>query len=229
MKSFTRKVGLLIASSLFGASIANAEITDNHAWAAVATNGSFKKDGKLLYWFDGHARYGDDASDLQTTIFRPAIGWKLENNIKLFAGYARVTGHRVGANIEEDRFWQQAITPLGTIAGGNLSSRSRFEFRFRDDLGNDTGYRFRQMLLWSKESSIDNLSFVISDEIFIPSNDTDWGQRSGFDQNRAFFGISYKINPSATISPGYMHNYINRPAGENQINHVLSTNLIWKF
>ena len=67
--------------------------------------------------------------------------------------------------------------------------RTRFEQRFVES-GNDTGLRLRQFLRAQRElPGCPPLMLVCWDEIFFDLNDTDWGQSSGFGQNRIFAGL----------------------------------------
>ena len=48
---------------------------DLQGWTALAASGPINH-SRLLFWFDGHARFGDDASALDTSIIRPGLGWQ---------------------------------------------------------------------------------------------------------------------------------------------------------
>ena len=204
---------------------AHANDSDFQAWSALAISGPATQDSRFLLWFDGHARFRDDASELGTSIIRPGIGWKATDKVNLWAGYARVTGHRDGLpDIEEDRAWQQATYPITEIFGGRLSGRTRFEQRFRSDLGDDTGYRLRQFNRWARPIEGTDWSYVVANETFLGLNNTDWGQRDGFDQNRAFLGLAWKAAPKARVEFGYLNNHING-AVDDQTNHNVSAAL----
>ncbi len=58
-------------------------------------------------------------------------------------------------------------------------------------------------------------------------NNTDWGARSGFDQNRFFFGLGYKLNESGSLSleVGYLNQYLYRRSATDRMNHIFSVNL----
>ena len=210
----------LLITALLPASFAHA--ADNQLWSAVAMTAQASKDSDWRLWFDGHARFADDAGRLGVSIIRPGIGYRVSDKLTMWLGYARVTIHP-GEDIDEDRIWQQATYPLGTVAGGGLSGRSRLEQRFRD-ADNDTGLRFRQMLRWAHPIGESDFGVVLWDEIFVGLNDAEWGQRDGFGQNRAFAGVSYKPSPRIRTEFGYMHNRIRRP-GPDQTNHILSLTL----
>ena len=201
---------------------ASAHADDFQQWNAIAMTAEASADSDWLLWFDGHARFTDDASELGVTILRPGIGYRVADTLSLWLGYARVTLHP-GENIDEDRIWQQATYPLGSLLGGGLSGRSRLEQRFRDG-GSDTGHRFRQFLRWSRPLGDSNFSVVLWDELFVGLNDTEFGQPSGFDQNRAFVGLAMKPSPRLRAEFGYLNNRIRR-SGPDQTNHILSLTL----
>jgi hypothetical protein len=68
-------------------------------------------------------------------------------------------------------------------------------------------------------------SLVGSNELFINANTVDWGPVAGFDQNRVFVGVGYKIDSSLRAEVGYMNQYINRDLNYDRDFHLLSLNL----
>ena len=221
-----------IIAALFPMLLAtNAVSGDNdfQAWSQIAINGSATKDSRFLLWFDGHARYGDDASRLATSIVRPGIGWKATDKLNLWVGYARVRNPQDGLDIKEDRIWQQATYPIVSIFGGTLTGRSRLEQRTRDDFGDDTGNRLRQMVRWSKPLKNPDYSLILATELFVGLDDTDWGQRSGFDQNRAYAAIGWQAAKKTRLEFGYLHNNINSAGSSNTTNNVFSVGLFHKL
>ncbi len=200
---------------------------DNQGWTAFSVTGPITEDGRFLVWFDAHARYRDDATDLDTTILRPGVGWKVSDDLSLWGGYARVTSHREGPNIEEDRIWQQATYKVSEILGGALSGRTRFEQRFRNT-GSDTGLRLRQAFRWARPIEGTDWSYVLANETFIGLNDTDWGQESGYGQNRAFAGLAWKAASNVRLEAGYLNNHIDG-AGGDRTNHNLSVALFFSL
>lgn len=204
--------------------------SDFQAWNAVILTGPIKEESRLLLWFDGHARYRDDANDLGVTIVRPALGWRATGKLDLWAGYARVVSREDGVpDIEEDRFWQQATFPLPSVFGGNMGGRSRLEQRWRPEDGDDTGFRFRQFVRWARPIGASDFSFVVWDELFINLNDADWGQRGGFDQNRLFAGTAWHVTDSVRIEGGYLNNVLETPTNAVQVNHNFSVALFWNL
>ena len=110
----------------------------DQSWAGVFFSGTPIKDSKLLVWLDGHARFRDGAEDIDVSIVRPGIGWRVSPTVDLYVGIASVTQHRDTGDIEERRLWQQAVYQIADFAGGKLTGRTRLEQRFRE-AGDDTG------------------------------------------------------------------------------------------
>ena len=71
----------------------------------------------------------------------------------------------------------------------------------------------------------------IWDEVFIHLNDTNFGARTGFNQNRLFAGIGWDHDPQDRWRSeiGYLYQEVNIPgAGNNISNHIVSLNLFRK-
>lgn len=193
----------------------------DQVWSAVTVSGPVAKDSRWLVWFDGHARFREGGDTLDTIILRPGVGYRVNDRMDVWVGYAHVTNRRPGVDTEEHRLWQQATYTIAQIAGGNLTGRTRFEQRFRDG-GDDTGLRLRQFVRWSRPLGDTPLSAVVSNEIFIALNDTDWGQRGGYDQNRAFVGLAYAVTPKFRVEAGYLNQQIDGGSAPDTRNDNLS-------
>lgn len=198
---------------------------DTQLWSAVFVNGPATKDGRLLLWFDGHARVRIAGDELDVSILRPGLGWRVSPKLDVWAGYARVTTYRNGPDLQEDRLWQQATYHVTELAGGRLSGRTRLEQRFRET-GDDTGWRLRQTLRYARPIENTPVSFVFNNEAFFGLNDANWGQRSGFDQNRAFVGGAWQASKQLRIEAGYLNHHINgHGSGLGRTNHNASVSL----
>lgn len=205
--------------------ISPARAQDTQLWTALISNGPVKKDSRLLLWFDGHARYSDDVSRLGVSILRPAIGYKLNNNISLWTGYAYVVSRADGRNnIIDQRIWQQATYSIGQGDWGSLSGRTRLEQRFLNT-GDDTGYRLRQFVRYTKPLA-PKWKFVAWNEIFIALNDTDFGAEDGLDQNRTFVGANFAVSKRFSLEAGYLLNRLRRPGADGLTNHNISLNFV---
>ncbi|MDQ0448700.1 DUF2490 domain-containing protein [Methylobacterium aerolatum] len=212
----------LLASLLVAGTPVPALANDAQLWFNTTLFGSV---GDLAYYAEVQPRFGDDISKLDQFFFRPALGWKINDNLKLYQGYAYVED-RGGSTVRiEDRSFQEINWTIGEFNGVKASSRTRFEQRWRSD-GRDVGFRVRSQLraaapLTDRKGSVAALGWT---EVFVALNDADWGPRAGFDQVRTFAGIEIPIGDKSTVELGYLNRLIqSRTATETD--HVLSINL----
>ncbi|WP_269513725.1 DUF2490 domain-containing protein [Brevundimonas subvibrioides] len=180
---------------------------DNQVWTAAFASGPVREGGKVLAWWDSHARFRDEGDHLDTTLLRAGVGWRASPRLDLWAGYAHITQRRPGPDTVEHRAWQQATYPIADLAGGRLTGRTRLEQRFREGT-DDTGWRVRQFVRWSRPVASSDFSVVLSNETFVTLNRTDWGQSGGYDQNRAFAGVGWQMTPKFRLEAGYMNQHV---------------------
>lgn len=230
---------LAIGWLALGTGVATAQtLDDTGLWLAALGNGEIKatsnNETPLLWWFDAHYRLRDDTNGFNQAIIRPGLGIALSEQQALWVGYAWIPNSPVsGSDFDEHRFWQQwtAAQSYDDLPWGDLRQlhRSRFEQRWVET-GNDVGLRWRQML---REQLIltdsPQWSLIAWDELFFNLNDTDWGAKAGFDQNRAFLGVGYKRCPKAPIRTevGYLNQFVNSQGGTDGMNHILSINFFF--
>ncbi|GKS70314.1 protein of unknown function [Nitrosomonas sp. PY1] len=241
-------VALLSISSVKQA-FADATAEDFQVWGAVFSQGNFGFINsnnpdlkKFRWWMEGQGRFGNDATQFTQSLIRPGVGYAITDKLVAWVGYAWAPTAEplsVAHPFNEHRIWQQ-VTWADNFPIGRLSLRSRFEQRFFDHNApmrgdNDVAHRFRQLVkLAVPITPIDpNLSFIVQSELFIAMNTvSNPGFISrGYDQNRAFVGLAYKINQYATIEAGYMNQFINRPhsARPDQMMHNFVTHLFLNF
>jgi len=208
-------------------------VNDTGQWLALFANGdvgSAEMGHQLKWWFDGHARFFDDAGGFGQSIVRPGIGYAIGDSAAVaWAGYGWIrTSPASNTDFDEHRVWQQ-ITWSKNLDPATFGFRSRLEQRFLET-GSDTGWRFRQLVSLRRPlECTSRLSLVVWDELFIHLNDTDWGANGGFDQNRVFVGFGLKCDPDSPhrVEVGYLNQYVNRSAGADLSNHLLSINFYW--
>ena len=201
-------------------------IDDVGQWNALFTQDRFTDDSPVRWWFDGHYRLFDDTNGFGQSIVRPGLGLDVCKNSALWAGYAWIrTSPNRGADVNEHRIWQQwtwsrANDPF------KFAARTRFEQRLIES-SDDTGLRLRQFVRAQKNlGACSRRTFVVWDELFIALNDTDWGQRSGFDQNRIFVGFGFKKHHASPwrVEIGYMNQAVNQQGPVNRSNHIFALN-----
>ncbi|KTD03569.1 DUF2490 domain-containing protein [Fluoribacter gormanii] len=234
MKMLMRRVALLFIF-LVGIFIwpNNAECAlerDFQTWLNVTAIGKTHSNNKIIgrvrYWLEGQQRFGDDSSRFTQTLVRPGLGYALTESLSIWLGYAWVyTGIPFTTNpFEEDRIWQQLLWTK-TNRYLTFTSRTRTEQRFLEN-NPKTAYRIRELIKISVPiKQYANFNFVTSDELFLHKNNFVGTNSRGFDQNRFFIGLGYKINPIATTEIGYMNQYIRRFGVPNFLTNIVSINL----
>jgi hypothetical protein len=219
----------------FALGLAQAETEDDQGlWLLALGQGSLGSadpaPAKLRWWFDVQARFSNDADGLGQALVRPGIGYAINNQTSLWLGYAWIrTSPSSGPEFDEHRIWQQLIWS-GPLRGINFLSRTRLEQRFRDN-GNDTGWRLRQFFKAAYAlPGNPNVSLVGYDELFFGLNDTDWGAGSGFDRNRLFLGVGWRLGQSGhSMEIGYLNQYIDSASGNDLMEHILSLNVFLNY
>lgn len=201
---------------------------DEQAWLNLTAMGSIK--GDLVYFAELQPRFGDGVSRLDQLLLRGAMGWKLSPAATLYQGYAHiVVPVEGGRDVNEERSFQQLSWTLGKPWGGELSSRTRLEQRWRSD-GDDMGWRLREMLRYEKplRADSDAVNALVYAEGFVALNDTDWGARGGFDQLRTFLGVELGLPGASTAELGYLNQVINQAGGNSRVNHVASVTIFFR-
>ncbi|MCC8997440.1 MAG: DUF2490 domain-containing protein [Nitrosomonas sp.] len=245
----TKALVLFIVMSLFIAKNASAEaiVDDFQVWGNITATGNFGAINpnnpdlkRFRWWMEGQGRFGNNASQFTQSLIRPGLGYAITDKMVAWVGYAWApTAEPLARNpFNEHRLWEQ-VTWADNFPFGRLTLRSRFEQRFFDhDIPipgpNPVGHRFRQLVKLAVPLTAihPNLLFIIQDELFINMTTMHDGFVSrGFDQNRGFVGLGYKLTQYATLELGYMNQLINRPhsARPDQMMHNLSVNLLMNF
>lgn len=252
-----KKINIVILLAAFGLTLSNPAAADKtvedfEVWGGIFTQGNFgfvnpqnPELKKFRWWMEGQGRFGENASQFSQSLIRPGLGYAITDKIVVWAGYAwaptaEPLALKTGHPFNEHRIWQQ-VTWADNFSFGRLSARSRLEQRFFDHHSpmpgsNDVGHRFRQLVkLAVPLPKVDpNLSFIVQSELFIGLTNIDNNPgfiSQGYDQNRAFVGLGYKVNPIATVELGYMNQFINRPhsARPDQMMHNLVASLFLNF
>ncbi|MET0259287.1 MAG: DUF2490 domain-containing protein [Methylobacterium sp.] len=226
---FRRTLPLLSAVCLLTAgSPAAAQVThDGQLWINATVFGGVDR---FAYFAEIQPRFGEGISQLDQLLLRPALGWKLDEELTLYQGYAYVETRPLGGpSFTEDRSFQQIDWKIGTFEGVTVSSRTRFEQRWQSN-GRDTGFRLREFLRFARplsdaEGSISALGWT---EAFLALNDTDWGARAGFDRVRTFVGLEVPTGGKSAVEIGYMNQTVNTPAAGTEMDHIISLSFFYR-
>jgi hypothetical protein len=204
---------------------------DEQLWANLTV---MKTHANGIAWFaEVQPRIGDSLTEVQQLIVRPAIGYKFSDALTVYAGYAHVFLPRAGADRNEDRGFAQASWTIGKLGRGTVSSRTRVEARdLSIGLGPNGpwGWRGREMLRFVHPiTSPGKVRALVSAEVFVAFNDTEWGARSGFDQLRSFAGVEVPIGGKNTLELGYLNQWVDDPGPASRVNHVASVSAFFRL
>lgn len=174
--------------------------------------------GNFRGWLEVNPRFGNNVSEIDQLLLRPAIGYQISPSFSIWQGYAWVTNYEPRFR-DEHRLYQQ-LSYRRSFTRFRISSRTRFEERFiRNARG--TALRAREMVRGDIPFGPNkHWALVIYDEVFINLNTIRSGPESGFDQNRFFVGINRKLNDSVRVDFGYQNQTINTK-GPNTMNHII--------
>jgi hypothetical protein len=221
-----------VLASIFE-SPAHGQIQDAGLWLGTFSQGQFNpkglEDARTRWWFDGNARFLGDDFELFQGVVRPGLGYQLTEEQTAWMGYAWIGESLPDLTFHENRIWEQwsLARDHGDVT---IQLRSRLEQRFVS-LGDDVGWRYRQMVRLQKPiDRYPNLLWVAWDEVFFHLNDTDWGARTGYNQNRLFVGIGRTppLRSSRRTEIGYLYQQIQvAEDGADLSNHILSINFFF--
>ena len=240
----TRRWGLLIAIGVLAWSLSGGGVSpvqaltelgphtksDFRLWAPVYLTVNLPN--RFLAYMEVNPRIGDDVTNIDQLLLRPAIGYKLTDTISIWQGYAWVGNFNQPHTFpqspffEENRIYQQVnyTTKLGDF---KFLSRTRLEERWIEH-ADGTAVRFRQMFrLTYPLPMAPDIGLVAYDEIFANANTVGSvkgkGPQAGFDQNRFFLGINKTFSQYLNVDLGYQNQLLNQrslPGNANFMNHI---------
>lgn len=158
------------------------------------------------------------------------MGYKLSDQLSVWLGYAWVRTQAEGKDhTDEHRIWQQLSWNKG-YSWGKIATRTRLEQRFLN-IGDDTGWRFRQFLKYTHPLFTERVYLSLWDEVFVNFNNTDWGANSGFGQNRMFAGFGVFIDPQKhyRFELGYLNQFASLQNRDDLMNHLISGSLFIRY
>jgi Protein of unknown function (DUF2490) len=188
---------------------------DLQSWSLFFAQGYLTS--RVRWYGEVQARVGNDVSELDRLLVRPALGYQVAPGVSVWLGYAW-TPLFAPSFRDEHRPFQQLLFEhkFGPLF---LINRTRFEQRFIEG-ADGPSLRARHMLRGVLRFGESPLGVAAYDEVFFTLNQPGGAPRSGFDQNRAFVGPNVALSKVVQTELGYMNNFINRPApAEDRMNH----------
>jgi hypothetical protein len=231
LRSVALLAAVLTSSASIGSIAAQAQTReDEQLWVNLTAMGSLKDD--IVYFVEAQPRMGDGASRLDQLLLRAAVGVKLGSALTLYQGYGHIVVPVAGGrDINEERAFQQMNWTIGKVLGGELSSRTRIEERWRSD-GGGMGVRVREMIRleapFQPGQGGKGLNALVYTEPFVALNDTGWGARAGFDQVRNFVGVEIPVGGASTVEAGYLNLLVDQAGPRRRMNHVASLTLFFR-
>jgi hypothetical protein len=211
-------LGLLSYAGIGLITPANADNYENNFqyWEMVTFRAPVSPNHKLQIYMEGQPRGG---KDFQMVIVRPALGYQVTPKLSLWQGYAWAPIFQPTFR-NENRIFQQALSET-KFKKLDITNRTRLEERWFSTT-NGTAVRARHQLRLSYPiTRSGKWAIATSDELFINLNSLDNGPVGGFEQNRAFIGLTRKVHENATMELGYMNQLLNRHSARNALNHAI--------
>lgn len=220
---------LLLALSLLAALPAAAQDTDSELWLTANAKAGIGEKTDLAIETIGRFSDRDGFYEFEAGA---AIEHEIAKGVKIAAGHFYVPGYDHGRfRYGEQRPRQQISFPIAAIAGGKLGGRVRTEQRFRTD-GDDVGLRFRPQLnfeipLGSGDAAP---SLTLWHESYVNLNDTDWGQKAGYERMRNALAVAVPLSGPLGIEAGYLNQYrFAQGLGRDQMDNVATLTLSLDF
>lgn len=237
IKKYMHKVKIVTALLSMGmASVAVAEddlLQDAGSWVqGVAEGGLGGIDpslSKARIWLEGQSRWDDDWQHWYQGMARIAAGYQISDRATIWAGYTWLPTQNLGKrSVSQQDVWPAFRYILPTCYG-TFMFRTMIESNFIR--GDDVRFRPRQMIKFTHPLEFEpRLSLIAWDEFFIRANSTQYGGRSGFDQNRAFAGLGWTFNKNVRIEGGYMNQYLDDATHTNNtMHHLIMTSVFFNF
>lgn len=182
---------------------------------------------KVYVRLEAQERFTNDAERLGQLLLRSLVGYRLNKEVNIGAGYAYVRTDPVGpALLNEHRFYQELnVRLLSTKGGVTLDARTRFEQRTFEER-EDTSLRLRQFVQLKVPVSGET-KLVAFTEPFVDLNETSV-QRGGLSIWRNFVGVSLPVAKGIEVVPGYLNQHVVRD-GRDRSDHTANVNVFMTF
>lgn len=219
-------VVLVLALAMAGHSIdsrADSFTEDSGTW--ITTSASYDLGPLWRAGLTVQTRTQGDFSDLERTVLRPSVSYNVTGRMWLTAGY---DAHFIELPTDrlEQRAWQQVQTAW-PLSFATVSGRIRLEERFIENV-DGTAVRLRLQARTDVPVQGTQWKMTASNEYFVGLNDVEFGPRDGFDQNRAYVGVSRTLTDSLSLDLGYQNQYVNRRGGQDVMTHQFMVGVSFK-
>lgn len=183
---------------------------------------------KFIGRLEVNPRLTDNVTDVGTFRFRPSLGYRLNDKVILWGGYAWAPNF-FGGFRNENRIWEE-IEVNNTWNKLKIANLFRLEQRFIENAA-DMGLRGRYTLQFMYPlDSAELWSLVLSNKFYLNFYTQSNGPDFGVDQNRLFAGVNRKINNRLNLEAGYqLQQLFKNGRASQRFNHGLLTNIYWNL
>jgi hypothetical protein len=191
-------------------------------WTSTGVSFDINKDWRCS--FEEEFRFGDDAGELYHHhsdlgfVYKSLADW-----VEMGFNYRQIF-----ERTDSEGDWKREnrphlnVTLKGRLFGFNVSDRSRFEYRDREDQEDCWRYRNQFTIKAPFELTGLKLKPYVADEVFIPLND------DNITRNRVYAGVSFKLLEEMSGEVFYLWQSSRSCGDWNDIN-VLGTRLKFSF
>lgn len=224
-KLFCKLIIILTIVSLLPINSVSAIENDFQLWVPIYLRFPIKD--KFVGYFEANPRFGDNVTDVSQLRLRPALGYKLKENLIFYTGYTWAPGFTPNRN--ENRIWEQlelfsTFKKFKWLEKFKFINQLRLEERLIED-ADSMGLRGRYMLQIERALDKNNLwTAVLYNKLYLHFYSVSDGPEGGIDQNRLYAGLRRKITDYLSFETGYQFQYLfNRGRPNNRINHAVVT------
>lgn len=176
-------------------------------------------------------RFSDDRSGLYEVENSLLLGYKVSENVAVWAGYVHNPNYAAGDfTIMERRAREQVtIDNFAQLGGASVSARLRLEQRWRDGI-DGTAWRARPYVklgvpLGGKSAP----TFNLTAEPFINLNNTAFQSVDGLERLRSAVSLSFPVSKAVKVEAGYLNQHRFVRGGPDTNDHALTLSLGLSF
>ncbi len=171
-------------------------------------------------WVESQGRFNNsnpmENMSFYQGLIRSAVGYAVTDRLTVWGGYTYLPTENYGQRYVGEQDAWPAIRYIFPTRIGTFTLREMVEMRFTR--GDAPGIRPRTLIKLLHPFEFEpRLGLVLWDEFFFNANNVannPNGGFSGFNQNRAFAGISWIVNENARLEFGYMNLMANKSKPE---------------
>ena len=214
-KSLTVAAALLMAGAILPR-VAQCAEDDTQQWTSASVTHSL--DDKVSLSFSSRIRFDEDVSRKKDLLLAPGLSYALSPSLSLGGGYVHLHAFPSGSS-SENRAWQQ-IGLVEKLQGVSVGNRLRLEQRFVEDVSGAI-LRARYRLRLDAPLGGSRWALVGSDEVFVNLNSQGEGPVGGFEQNRLYGGLGFRVTERLRLEGGYQWEYKENRGSESENIHAI--------